>query len=77
MKQFVTVSAVFIFLFGITQVNADQQAGQQNRPKLVFFDKLPVSLQAGVGYWMESPDAVPEGWHFRQQANIVLPKSMF
>ena len=45
--------------------------------KLVFFDKLPVSLQAGVGYWVESPAAGPEGWRFRLQANIVLPKSMF
>lgn len=45
--------------------------------KLVFFDKLPVSLQAGVGYWLESPAQGPEGWRFRLQANIVLPKSMF
>ena len=36
--------------------------------------KLPVSLQAGVGYWFESPDAGPEGFRFRLQANFVLPK---
>ena len=42
--------------------------------KLVVFGKLPVSLQAGVGYWAESPDAGPEGFRFRFQANIVLPK---
>jgi hypothetical protein len=42
--------------------------------KLVKIGKLPVSLQAGVGYWVESPDAGPEGWRFRLQANIVLPK---
>jgi hypothetical protein len=42
--------------------------------KLVRFGKLPVSLQAGVGYWAESPDAGPEGFRFRLQANIVLPK---
>jgi hypothetical protein len=43
--------------------------------KLVKFGKLPVSLQAGVGYWAESPDSGPEGFRFRLQANIVLPKS--
>ena len=42
--------------------------------KLVKIGKLPVSLQAGVGYWVESPDAGAEGWRFRLQANIVLPK---
>ena len=42
--------------------------------KLVKFGKLPVSLQAGVGYWAESPEAGPEGFRFRLQANIVLPR---
>ena len=42
--------------------------------KLVKIGKLPVSLQAGLGYWVESPDAGPEGWRFRLQANIVLPR---
>lgn len=42
--------------------------------RLVKFGKLPVSLQAGVGYWVEGPDAGPEGWRLRLQANIVLPK---
>ena len=42
--------------------------------KLVNFGKLPVSLQAGVGYWAESPDIGPEGFRARLQANIVLPK---
>jgi len=42
--------------------------------KLVRFGKLPVSLQAGVGYWADSPDAGPKGLRFRLQANIVLPK---
>lgn len=44
--------------------------------KLVTIGKLPVSLQAGVGYWAESPDNGPEGFRFRLQANIVLPKSL-
>jgi hypothetical protein len=41
--------------------------------KLVYFGKLPVSLQAGVGYWLESPATGPEGWRFRFQVNFVLP----
>ncbi len=42
--------------------------------KLVWWGRLPVSLQAGVGYWVESPETGPEGVRFRLQANFVLPK---
>ena len=42
--------------------------------KLVRFGKVPVSLQGGVGYRAESPDAGPEGFRFRLQANFVLAK---
>ena len=42
--------------------------------RLVMFGKLPVSLQGGIGYWMESPDAGPEGMRYRLQATLVLPK---
>jgi hypothetical protein len=42
--------------------------------KLVRWGPLPVSLQAGIGYWAESPDAGPEGFRYRLQANFVLPK---
>ena len=45
--------------------------------KLVRWGKLPVSLQGGVGYWLDSPDTGPEGLRFRFQANFVLPKSLF
>lgn len=45
--------------------------------KLVKWGKLPVSLQVGVGYWLESPESGPEGFRFRFQANFVLPKSIF
>lgn len=63
-----------------TETTYNWEAGQWTIPvnvavaKLVRFGKLPVSLQAGVGYWLESPDAGPEGARFRLQANIVLPK---
>lgn len=42
--------------------------------KLVWFGKLPVSLQAGAGYWAESSTNGPEGMRYRLQANFVLPK---
>lgn len=43
--------------------------------KLVWIaGKLPVSLQAGTGYWIASPDSAAKGWRFRLQANFVLPK---
>ena len=42
--------------------------------KLVRFGKLPVSLQAGIGYWLESPPSGPEGVRYRLQATLVLPK---
>jgi hypothetical protein len=42
--------------------------------KLVRWGQLPVSLQAGVGYWAESPDEGPEGFRFRLQVSFVLPK---
>ena len=42
--------------------------------KLVRWGRLPVSLQGGVGYWLDSPDAGSEGFRFRVQANFVLPR---
>jgi hypothetical protein len=42
--------------------------------KLVPVGNFPVSWQAGVGYWAEGPEAGPEGWRFRLQAQIVFPR---
>jgi hypothetical protein len=42
--------------------------------KLVTIGRLPVSLQAGVGYWFDSPASGPDDWRLRFQANFVLPK---
>ena len=42
--------------------------------KLKMFGKLPVSLQAGMGYWFESPAGAADDWRLRFQANFVLPK---
>ncbi|MEL7013043.1 MAG: transporter [Pseudomonadota bacterium] len=35
--------------------------------------KVPVNWQAGVGYWLDSPEDGPEGWRFRLQAQLVFP----
>lgn len=42
--------------------------------RLVRFGKLPVSLQGGVGYWLDSPETGPEGFRFRLQVSLVLPR---
>jgi len=42
--------------------------------RLIRVGRLPVSVQAGFGYWLESPDVAADGWRFRLQANLVLPK---
>ena len=42
--------------------------------KLVWWGRLPVRLQAGIGYWVDSPDAGPEGFRSSFQVNFVLPK---
>ena len=63
-----------------TETTYNWQAEQWSVPvnaavsKLVKIGPLPVSLQAGAGYWVDSPDAGPEGFRFRLQANFVLPK---
>ena len=41
--------------------------------KLVRWGNLPVSLQAGAGYWLESHEMEAEGWRFRLQVIFVLP----
>ena len=42
--------------------------------KVVRLGKLPVRFQAVVGYFVESPDEGPEGFRFRFQVNLVLPR---
>lgn len=43
--------------------------------RLVAVGKVPVNLQAGIGYWVESPRAGAEGVRFRLQAQFVLPRN--
>jgi len=42
--------------------------------KLVRFGKIPVSLQAGLGYWAKSPDTGPEDFRARFQIVFLLPR---
>ena len=42
--------------------------------KLAMIGGKPVNFQGGVGYWLKSPAAGPEGWRFRLQAQFVIPK---
>lgn len=42
--------------------------------KLVVAGGVPVNLQGGVGYWLQSPDNGPEGLRVRLQAQLVLPR---
>ncbi|WP_242470732.1 transporter [Thiocystis violacea] len=42
--------------------------------KVVRIGKLPVSIAGGVHYWVESPDAGPEGWGARVTFTLLLPR---
>jgi len=43
--------------------------------KLIPIGDTPINWQAGVGYWATSPQGAAEGWRFRLQAQVVIPKS--
>lgn len=42
--------------------------------KLLLVGGLPVSLQAGAGYWAAAPDSGPEGFRFRLQFTLLFPR---
>ena len=42
--------------------------------KLTLIGGVPVNLQAGVGYWLETPDGGPEDFRFRLQMQFVLSR---
>ncbi len=42
--------------------------------QVVRVGKLPVSFQAGVRYWADSPEVGPEGWGFRAVAILMFPR---
>jgi len=42
--------------------------------KLTRIGRLPVSLQAGAGYWVTTPDNGPEGFRVRLQMTFLLPR---
>jgi hypothetical protein len=42
--------------------------------KVMRFGKLPVSVGAGIRYWLDSPAGTAEGWGVVASLNILLPK---
>jgi hypothetical protein len=42
--------------------------------QLLKIGQQPISLQAGVRYWAESPDNGPEGWGFRFSVTFLFPR---
>lgn len=40
--------------------------------RLAVIGGRPVNFQAGVGYWLESPENGPEGWRYRLQVQLVF-----
>jgi hypothetical protein len=40
--------------------------------RLAVIGGRPVNFQAGVGYWLESPENGPEGWRYRFQVQLVF-----
>ncbi len=42
--------------------------------KLIDVGGQKISLGAGVGYWLESPEGGPHGWRFRLVATLLFPK---
>jgi hypothetical protein len=42
--------------------------------KLTRIGAVPVSLQAGLGYWLDAPDAGPEGLRARIAITVLLPR---
>ena len=42
--------------------------------KLTRIGAVPVSLQAGLGWWLETPDAGPEGLRARLAITVLLPR---
>jgi len=80
-QPFVSYTTEDAWTFSLqSETNYDWNADQVTIPvnfsvsKLVVIGKLPVSLQAGLGYWAESATNGPDGMRFRLQVNIVLPK---
>ncbi len=42
--------------------------------KLVVVGQTPLNLQGGFGYWFDAPDNGPEGFRFRLQVQVVIPR---
>ncbi len=80
-QPFVAYSTPSAWTFSVTSESTyDWKASDWSVPvnfsvsKLEPIGRVPVNWQAGVGYWVESPENGPEDWRFRLQAQFVLPR---
>lgn len=80
-QPFVSYSTPTAWTFTATSESSyDWKASEWSVPinfnvaKLAPVGNVPVSWLAGVGYWLTTPDAGPEGLRFRLQAQLVFPK---
>lgn len=42
--------------------------------KLIIVGRQPISLQVGLGYWLEAPDGGPDGLRARAQVTLLFPR---
>ncbi|MEY8099670.1 transporter [Falsihalocynthiibacter sp. S25ZX9] len=80
-QPFVTYSTESAWTFSLqSETTYDWEAESWAIPvnasvsKLAIIGGKPVNFQGGVGYWIESPTGGPEGWRFRLQAQLAIPK---
>lgn len=63
-----------------TESTYDWEAEQWSVPinamitKMMKFGNQNVSIGGGIRYWVENPDAGPEGWGIRLQMTLLFPK---
>ncbi len=81
LQPFLTYTTDDAWTFALnTESTYDWEAKQWSVPinfqvsKLVNFGTQPVSFQAGVRYWAESPEAGPDGVGFRGSVTFLFPK---
>ena len=80
-QPFLSYTTPTAWSFSVTSESAYNWEGEDwsvpvnfSASKIIRVGRLPVSLQGGVGYWMESPDSGPEGLRVRAGVTLLLPR---